>query len=216
MESNPTTKSRLIKRRFQTTLTLQPLQPMAKGRRLGPPDGRHRGGARGRRADDRHLGRSRASAGRDGKKGGPDRCLGRSRGGLTTKIHALVDRQGRPIKLKLTAGQESDIASAPEMIADLPQGAMLLADKGYDANALRDSLAQRNAFANIPPKSNRRDPICFSKYLYKMRNRVERFFNKIKHYRRIATRYDKLAENFKATLQLAAVRIWLRGNESTS
>jgi transposase len=102
------------------------------------------------------------------------------------------------------------------MIADLPQGAMLLADKGYDANALRDSLAQRNAFANIPPKSNRRDPICFSKYLYKMRNRVERFFNKIKHYRRIATRYDKLAENFKATLQLAAVRIWLRVNESTS
>lgn len=93
---------------------------------------------------------------------------------------------------------------------------MLLADKGYDADALRAAVAQRNAFANIPPKRNRKDPICFSKYLYKMRNLIERFFNKIKHYRRIATRYDKTAENFKASLQLVAVRIWLRGNESTS
>jgi transposase len=142
--------------------------------------------------------------------------LGRSRGGLTTKIHALVDKQGRPIRLKLTAGQTSDIAMAPVMLTDLPNGAMLLADKGYDANALRAAICEQNGWANIPPKTNRKDPICFSPYLYKARNLIERFFNKIKHYRRIATRYDKLAENFLAALKLVAVRIWLRGNESTS
>jgi len=136
--------------------------------------------------------------------------LGRSRGGLTTKIHALVDKKGRPIKLKLTAGQASDVASAPELIADLPEEAMLIADKGYDANALREAVVERGAWANIPPKANRKNPICFSKYLYKARNLIERFFNKIKHFRRIATRYDKLAENFLAALKLAAVRIWLR------
>jgi transposase len=102
------------------------------------------------------------------------------------------------------------------MIAELPAGAVLLADKGYDANVLREAVSNRGAWANIPPKSNRKDPICFSKYLYKARNLVERFFNKIKHYRRIATRYDKTAENFLAALQLVAVRIWLRANESTS
>ncbi len=102
------------------------------------------------------------------------------------------------------------------MIADLPAGAVLLADKGYDANALREAVADRDAWANIPPKANRKDPICFSKFLYRERNRVERFFNKIKHFRRIATRYDKLAENFLAAVKLAAVRIWLRGYESTT
>ena len=110
----------------------------------------------------------------------------------------------------MTAGQASDVASASELIADLPEDAMLIADKGYDANALREAVAERGAWANTPPKANRKDPICFSKYLYKARNLIERFFNKIKHFRRIATRYDKLAENFLAALKLAAVRIWLR------
>lgn len=142
--------------------------------------------------------------------GGRDRCLGRSRGGLTTKIHALVDGQGRPIKLQLTAGEKSDIASAEGLISDLPEGAMLLADKGYDANALREAVRNRKAWANIPPKANRRDPVCFSKHLYKARNLVERFFNRIKQFRRIATRYDKLAENFLAAVKLASIRIWLR------
>lgn len=90
---------------------------------------------------------------------------------------------------------------------------MLLADKGYDANALRALVGERGAWANIPPKSHRKDPICFSRPLYKDRNLIERFFNKIKQFRRIATRYDKLAP---ASLKLACVRIWLRGNESTA
>jgi len=120
------------------------------------------------------------------------------------------------MKLKLTAGTRSDIEGAPEMIADLPKGAVLLADKGYDVNALRDMATARGAWANIPPKANRKDPICFSKHLYKARNLVERFFSKIKQYCRIANRYDKTAANFLAALKLVAVRIWLRGNESTS
>ena len=81
---------------------------------------------------------------------------------------------------------------------------------------MRAAVADRKAWANIPPKRNRKDPICFSKHLYKARNLVERFFNKIKQFRRIATRFDKTAENFLAAVKLASVRIWLRSNESTA
>ena len=102
------------------------------------------------------------------------------------------------------------------MIADLPEGGLLLADKGYDSNALREMAADRKAWANIPPKSNRKDPICFSKHLYRARNRVERFFKKIKHYRRIATGFDKTAASFLVALKFVAVRIWLRDNETAS
>lgn len=160
--------------------------------------------------------RPRPPAGSDGKKGGVDRCLGRSRGGLTTKLHALVDKQRRPILVKLTAGQASDIASAEDLIGHLAPGSMLLADKGHDVNALRAAVAERKAWANIPPKANRKDPICFLKHLYKARNLVERFFNKIKQFRRVATRFEKTAENFLAVVKLAAIRIWLRRNESTA
>src|SRR5438132_291354 len=87
---------------------------------------------------------------------------------------------------------------------------MLLADRGYDADWIRELAAAKGAWANIPPKSNRSDPICFSPYLYRAGNRVERFFNKIKHCRRVATRYDKLAANYLAFVQLASIRLWLR------
>ena len=93
---------------------------------------------------------------------------------------------------------------------------MLLADKGYDANALRQAVADKKAWANIPPKTNRKDPICFSKHLYKARNLIERFFNKIKYFRRIATRYDKLGSIFLAMAKLACIRLRLRHYESTA
>jgi transposase len=93
---------------------------------------------------------------------------------------------------------------------------MLLADRGYDADLIRALVKQQGARANIPPKRNRKEPICFSPYLYRARNLVERFFNKIKQCRRIATRYDKLAANYLAFVKLAAIRIWLRAYESTS
>ena len=92
---------------------------------------------------------------------------------------------------------------------------MLLADRGYDADWIRELARQQGACANIPPKRNRKDPICFSPYLYRARNLVERFFNKIKQFRRVATRYDKLSVNYLAFIKLASIRIWLRANEST-
>jgi hypothetical protein len=81
--------------------------------------------------------------------------------------------------------------------------------RGLDQGACR----QQGAWANIPPKRNRKDPICFSPYLYRARNLIERFFNKIKQCRRVATRYDKLAANYLAFVKLASIRIWLRANE---
>src|SRR5262245_37474021 len=89
-----------------------------------------------------------------------------------------------------------------------------LADRGYDADWIRAHAAERGAWANVPPRCNRKEPICFSPYLYRARNLVERFFNRIKHCRRVATRYDKLAANYLAFIQLASIRLWLRVNES--
>src|SRR5262245_14223316 len=91
-----------------------------------------------------------------------------------------------------------------------------LADRGYDADWIRAHAAERGAWANIPPRCNRSEPVCFSPYLYRARNLVERFFNGIGHCRRVATRYDMLAANYLAFVQLASTRLWLRVNESTS
>ena len=142
--------------------------------------------------------------------------MGRSRGGLTTKIHALVDANGLPITLKLTEGQAHDGRSAADMLDAIAQGQVLLADRAYDSNALRDSLAERGAWANIKPISRRASKQAFSPFLYRYRNLVERFFNKLKHFRAVATRYDKDPANFLASVKLASVRIWLRTNASTS
>jgi transposase len=141
--------------------------------------------------------------------------MGRSRGGLTSKIHAVVDTNGLPVRLALTAGEAHDNRLADKLLSRLKSGSMLLADRAYDADWIRALAARKGALANIPPRCNRTEPICFSPYLYRARNLVERFFNKIKHCRRIATRYDKLAANYLAFVQLASIRIWLRVNEST-
>ena len=90
----------------------------------------------------------------------------------------------------------------------------MLADKAYDADLIRASLRDKRAFANIPPKANRRLKPYFSTWLYRERNLIERFFSKLKHFRRVATRYDKLADNFLAMVQLASMRLWLRAYES--
>jgi transposase len=135
--------------------------------------------------------------------------MGRSRGGLTTKIHALVDAGGRPVRLMLTAGQANDAPVAEALLKDLADGATLIADRAYDTNAIRDLAAARGAWANIPPRSIRKASFSFSTWVYRQRNLVERFFNRIKQFRGLATRYDRRPENFLAALQLAAIRIWL-------
>jgi transposase len=141
--------------------------------------------------------------------------MGRSRGGLTSKIYAVVDTNGLPVRLALTAGEAHDNRLAGNLLSRLKSGAMLLADRGYDADWIRAFAAKRRAWANIPPRSNRNEPICFSPYLYRARNLIERFFNRIKQCRRIATRYDKLAANYLAFIQPASIRLWLCVNEST-
>ncbi len=136
--------------------------------------------------------------------------MGRSRGGLTTKIHALVDANGLPITLKLSEGQAHDGKSAADMLDDLGDGQILLADAAYDSDALRDALAARGAWANVKPMPHRKNAPAFSTFLYRYRNLVERFFNKLKHFRAIATRYEKHDDNYLALVKLAAIRIWMR------
>jgi transposase len=136
--------------------------------------------------------------------------MGRSRGGLTTKIHALVDANGNPIALKLTEGQAHDGRSAADMLDGIGAGQILLADRAYDSDALRDTLAARGAWANVKPMPHRVNVPPFSAFLYRYRNLVERFFNKIKHFRAIATRFEKHDANYLALVKLAAARIWMR------
>ena len=136
--------------------------------------------------------------------------MGRSRGGLTTKIHALVDAEGRSIRLILTAGQAGDAPAAHALLSDLRTGSILLADKAYDTDTIRAETAGRGAFPNIPPRITRRQTFAFSPWLYRQRNAVERFFNRIKQMRGIATRYDRRPENYLAALKLAAIRIWIK------
>jgi transposase len=136
--------------------------------------------------------------------------MGRSRGGLTTKIHALVDANGLPITLKLTAGQAHDGRSAADMLTEIGADQVLLADRAYDSDALRKSLAERGAWANIKPMPNRKNIPAFSAFLYRYRNLVERFFSKLKHFRAVATRYEKHDANYLALVKLASARIWMR------
>jgi transposase len=142
--------------------------------------------------------------------------MGRSRGGLTTKIHALVDANGNPIALKLSEGQAHDGRSAADMLDNVAAGQILLADRAYDSDALRERLAERGAWANIKPMPGRVNVPAFSSYLYRFRNLVERFFNKLKHFRAIATRFEKHDENYLALVKLAAARIWMRYYESVT
>ncbi len=142
--------------------------------------------------------------------------MGRSRGGLTTKIHALVDAQGRPIHLKLTEGQAHDGRSAAGMFETLGSGNILLADRAYDSDGLREYMSALGVWANIRAMPNRVKTYPFSDWVYRLRNLVERFFNKLKHYRAVATRYDKRDDNYLASIQLASIRIWLRSKESVT
>jgi transposase len=120
-----------------------------------------------------------------------------------------------PMVCRSTPGEAHDNRLCSVLLSALLPKTMLLADRGYDADWIRELARQQGAWANIPPKRNRKDPICFSPYLYRARNLIERFFNKIKQCRRVATRYDKLAANYLAFVKLASIRIWLRANEST-
>jgi transposase len=138
------------------------------------------------------------------KRGQRAQAIGISRGGRTTKVHALADEFGRPLGFALTGGQAADCRAAELLLHLIPDGALVLADRGYDTNAVRQAIQDRGATPNIPPKINRRWKPCFSPVLYRTRNAIERMFGRLKDFRRIATRYDKLATNFLAAVHIAA------------
>ena len=143
--------------------------------------------------------------------------MGRSRGGLTTKIHALVNETGLPIRFHLTPGQNHDAPVCHILLDRLQPGQFVLADKAYDADWIRNLIWEQGAIDVIPSKKNRVNPKEFDQEVYKHRNLIERFFGRIKaSFRRIATRYEKTSQNFMAMIKLAAVRLWCQFYESTT
>ncbi len=127
---------------------------------------------------------------------------------MSTKIHALVEGLGSLARFSLTGGEAGDSPQALPLLKDLRPGS-LSADKAYDSDAIIDHLNAAGIEAVIPPRSNRLVQRPFDEHLYKNRNLVERFFCRIKHFRRIATRYDKLAARFASFVAFVAAVIWL-------
>ena len=138
-------------------------------------------------------------------KGDPDHAVGRSRGGVSTKINAVVDAAGMPVRIVLSQGQSSDKTVAPMLIQGLKPDRDLVADRGYDARAILELIESRGGPAHIPTCRDRKV----------QRSVVEGFFNKLKHFRRIATRYDKTARNFLAAVLLAAARLCVKFDFTT-
>lgn len=128
---------------------------------------------------------------------------------MTTKIHALVDALGRPLRFELTGGQTHDVVVAPALLEGCETDAVI-ADTAYDSNAFRQDIKDTGAKPVIPSNPQRKRRLPLDRTLYKERNLVERCFNKLKHFRRIATRYDRRAVHFLAMLHLASSMIWMR------
>ena len=161
-----------------------------------------------RHPDDRLHAREGTSLGIGRKRGEKKQAIGRSRGGRNTKIHALADAKGRLIAILLTGGEAHDCPLAERLIDRVEEAERLLGDKACDSAELREDLKQRGTKPVIPNRSNRKRPFRFSKRLYKLRWRIETAFNRLKDFRRIATRYDKLARNYLASVCLAATLVW--------
>jgi transposase len=134
--------------------------------------------------------------------------LGRGCGGNGSKIHAIVNPLGHPVKLKLTGANAADSPHLPELIAGIETDAVL-GDKGYDSDANREAIRARGAEPCIPPRKNRTDPIEYDRHLYRERSAVELYFGRIKQYRRVATRYEKKAKNYLGFVWLASLAIML-------
>jgi transposase len=182
---------------------------LGAARDLGKPvPATRRKRAVGRHPDDRFYSRQSTPLGIGRKRGEQKQAVGRSRGGRNTKIHALADAKGRLIAILLTGGEAHDCPVAERLIDRVEPAELMLGDKAYDSNELRDELDQRGTKPVIPNRTNRNRPFPFSKRLYKLRWRIESAFNRLKDFRRIATRYDKLARNFLASVCLVAALVW--------
>jgi transposase len=156
--------------------------------------------------DSTHIKAHRSASG--GRGGEQKQAVGRSRGGRNTKIHAIADAKGRLLSILLTGGETHDRPVAERLIRRNDAAEELLGDKAYDSAELREWLEDRGTQAVIPNRSNRNHPFSFNKKSYKERYRIENAFCRLKDFRRIATRYDKLARNFLAAICLAAALVW--------
>ncbi|MEZ5743189.1 MAG: IS5 family transposase [Sphingomonadaceae bacterium] len=144
------------------------------------------------------------------KRGAVPRRIGRTKGGLNSKLHAVCDGEGRPIILLLTEGQMSDHKGAALLFSSLPKAKVLLGDKGYDSDWFRAALASQGIAACIPPKANRKVQYHYDRQLYRQRHKIENVFGRIKDWRRVATRYDRCAHTFMSAISIAAtVCYWL-------
>lgn len=158
----------------------------------------------------RQFGRAGAPFGVRWQRGERAQAIGRSRGGRTTKIHALTDAACRPIAFSITGGNVADRKAGEALLTRMTKAAVLHGDKGYDSNAIRRQVEAKGALPNIPPKANRRWKPVFSPVLYRNRNAIERMFCRLKDVRRIATRYDRKATHFLAAVCIAAaISYWL-------
>ena len=126
-----------------------------------------------------------------------------------------MNQDGLPLRIVLSAGQTSDKAAVEALIEGLPPARALVADRGYDAQAVIDLVRNRGGCAHIPTQKDRKIQRSVDPAIYRQRNQVERYFCKLKHFRRVATRFNKLARNFLAAVLLASTRLWLRAYEST-
>ncbi|WP_245443530.1 IS5 family transposase, partial [Rhizobium phaseoli] len=143
------------------------------------------------------------------KKGPEDQALGRSRGGLSTKIHMAVRGLGCPVRFTLTAGQKGDAPQADALIEGLTAG-FIMADTAYDSDHLRNAIADKGAVAVIPNNPSRAQKYPLDKHLYAQRHLIECCFSKLKQFRRVATRFEKTAENYLAVVTIAATMLWIR------
>ena len=128
---------------------------------------------------------------------------------MSTKIHAAGDALGLPVRVIGAPGQENDVVRAQELIAGF-EADHVIADKGYDAGSFIEAVRQQGGEPVIPSRSCWKTPRDHDKALYKERNKIERFFNRLKQFRRVATRYDKLLANFMGFVKLAAIALWLK------
>ena len=136
--------------------------------------------------------------------------IGKSRGGNTTKIHMAVDAYGLPVEFDITGGEVHDSKAAPELLAKLPTSDYTIADKGYDSDELREIIREKSSTPIIPRRKNSKTGNADIDWcLYKYRHLVENVFARLKHFRSIATRYDKLKRNYASMLALACGYLWL-------
>jgi transposase len=142
------------------------------------------------------------------KKGAVPRRIGRTKGGLNSKLHAVCDGEGRPLVMLLSEGQMSDYKGAALMLDALPPAKTLLGDRGYDAGWFRNALAARGVIPCIPSKSNRKIPLAHDRILYRQRHKIENMFARLKDWRRIHTRYDRCAHTFFSAICIAATIIF--------